>query len=156
MRAYSYYESPIGKLRITEVDGAITQLVLASLNRPLHGEYKEEETALIVEVKKQLGEYFAKTRTDFDFKMQPKGTDFQKEAWQALVDIPYGETRSYKQIAEAIQRPKASRAVGLANNKNQIIIAIPCHRVIGSNGALVGYAGGLHIKEALLKIEGVL
>lgn len=156
MRAFSYYESPIGKLRITEVDGAITQLVLASLNRPLNGEYHEEETELIKEVKKQMNEYFSKTRKDFDFPMQPKGTDFQKEAWQALIDIPYGETRSYKQIAEAIERPKASRAVGLANNKNQIIIAIPCHRVIGSNGALVGYAGGLHIKEALLKIEGVL
>ncbi len=85
--------------------------------------------------------------------LNPNGTVFQKKVWNALCNIPYGETRSYKQVAEAVGNNKASRAVGMANNKNPIMIVIPCHRVIGSNGSLVGYAGGLDIKEKLLFLE---
>lgn len=101
----------------------------------------------------QLLEFFSGKRTSFDFEYELRGTDFQKKVWNALCDIPYGETRSYKDIAIAIGNPKASRAVGNANNKNPITIVVPCHRVIGANGKLVGYAGGLEMKQKLLTIE---
>ncbi len=101
----------------------------------------------------QLLEYLSGKRKSFDFKYRLYGTDFQKKVWNALCDIPYGETRSYKDIAIAIGNPKASRAIGMANNKNPITIAVPCHRVIGSSGKLVGYAGGLDMKTRLLEME---
>ena len=102
---------------------------------------------------KQLEEYLLGKRREFDLKLCLKGTVFQQSVWNALKTIPYGETRSYKQIAEQIGNPKAVRAVGMANNKNPIWIIIPCHRVIGSSGSLVGYGGGLNIKEKLLLLE---
>ena len=101
----------------------------------------------------QLTEYFSGARREFDLPLDPQGTDFQKSVWKALQDIPYGKTKSYKQIAEAIKNPKACRAVGMANNKNPIWIIIPCHRVIGADGSLTGYGGGLGMKEKLLKLE---
>lgn len=101
----------------------------------------------------QLQEYFAGKRKTFDFPYELSGTIFQKKVWKALCDIPYGETCSYKDVAIAIGNVKACRAVGMANNKNPISIAIPCHRVIGANGQLVGYAGGLDMKIALLELE---
>ncbi len=101
----------------------------------------------------ELEEYFLGTRIEFDIPVSPEGTDFQKKVWKALLHIPYGETRSYKAIAEYIGNPKACRAVGGANNKNPIAIIIPCHRVIGKNGSLTGYAGGTDIKSALLEME---
>lgn len=103
----------------------------------------------------QLTEYFAGKRKVFDLPLEPYGTEFQKKVWQALMEIPYGRTCSYGEIAAKIGNPKASRAVGSANNKNPIAIVIPCHRVVGANGALVGYASGLQTKEALLKLEGI-
>ncbi len=102
----------------------------------------------------QLLEYFDGKRKDFDLPYKLNGTDFQKKVWSALCDIPYGQTRSYKEIAVAVGNPKASRAVGMANNKNPITVIVPCHRVIGSSGKLVGYAGGLTMKEFLLGMEG--
>ncbi len=105
------------------------------------------------EVYQELSEYFAGQRKEFSFAYELVGTDFQKKVWQALCNIPYGETRSYQDIAIAIGNEKACRAVGLANNKNPISIAVPCHRVIGKNGSLVGYAGGLEMKQYLLKLE---
>lgn len=111
------------------------------------------ETGIIKEAARQLQEYLDGNRTSFELPLNPQGTEFQKNVWKALCQIPYGETRSYKQVAEAIGNPKAPRAVGMANNKNPIMIIIPCHRVIGSNGSLIGYAGGLHIKERLLALE---
>ena len=111
------------------------------------------ETPLLTEAAKQLLEYFSGNRTSFDLPLAPSGTEFQQKVWQALQTIPYGETWSYKKVAEAIGNPKASRAVGMANNKNPIAIMIPCHRVIGANGKLVGYAGGLDIKSTLLELE---
>jgi methylated-DNA-[protein]-cysteine S-methyltransferase len=107
-------------------------------------------------VKAQLEEYFAGKRTEFDLPIDLYGTPFQKAVWMELTRIPYGETRSYKEIALAIGAAKAVRAIGGANNRNPIPIIIPCHRVIGSNGALVGYGGGLPIKEYLLGLEGFL
>lgn len=112
-----------------------------------------QETPFLQNVKKQLEEYFSGTRKSFDIKLAPAGTAFQQSVWQALQKIPYGQTASYKDIAEKIHNSKAFRAVGMANNKNPIAIIIPCHRVIGSNGKLVGYAGGLDLKQQLLKLE---
>ncbi len=114
------------------------------------------KTSLTDEVYSQLEDYFSGKRKAFDFSYKLIGSDFQKRVWQQLCRIPYGETRTYKDIALAIGKPNASRAVGMANNKNPLGIVVPCHRVIGSNGKLVGYAGGLDIKRKLLRIEGVL
>jgi len=104
----------------------------------------------------QLGEYFAKNRTRFELPLRFSGTKFQQQAWQALLTIPYGQTRSYSEQAEAINRPKAVRAIGTANSLNPIGIIVPCHRVIGKSGNLSGYAGGVEIKEFLLRLEGSL
>jgi len=104
---------------------------------------------------RQLKEYFRGTRTSFDLKLSPKGTPFQMKVWRALADIPYGATRSYAQVAKRVGRPQAMRAVGLANGRNPLPIILPCHRVIGSDGRLVGYGGGLPVKRALLELEGV-
>ena len=105
------------------------------------------------EAERQLESYFSGRLKSFDLKLASKGTDFQKSVWKALCEIPYGETRTYKDIAASIGKPKACRAVGLANNRNPIAIIVPCHRVIGSTGKLVGYASGLDVKEFLLKLE---
>ena len=105
------------------------------------------------EVDKQMKEYFEGERKEFDLPLRPEGTDFQKKVWNALLEIPFGETRSYQDIANAVGSPKACRAVGMANHHNPIIIVIPCHRVIGKHGKLVGYGGGLSMKEKLLLLE---
>lgn len=111
---------------------------------------KTEFTDLVYE---EVMEYLSGKRKAFDFTFELDGTDFQKKVWKELTKIPYGETRTYKEIAVAVGNPKASRAVGMANNKNPISIVIPCHRVIGSDGKLTGYAGGLDMKKALLDLE---
>ena len=110
----------------------------------------------MVQAKAQLSEYFAGTRQEFTLPLSPKGTPFQQKVWAALQTIPYGQTRSYGEIARQIGSPKAARAVGMANHHNPIAILIPCHRVVGQNGALTGYAGGLERKKALLQLEGCL
>ncbi len=115
--------------------------------------YVVAETALIKEAARQLNEYLDGNRKTFDIPLALEGTPFQKAVWKALTDIPYGQTRSYREIAESIGCPKACRAVGMANNKNPATIFVPCHRVIGSNGNLVGYAGGMDIKKRLLELE---
>ena len=115
--------------------------------------YMLKETDLINNTRKQLDEYFAGNRKQFDIPIKLEGTDFQIKVWKELLKIPYGETCSYLDIAKRIGNPKASRAVGMANNKNKIIIIVPCHRVIGSNKKLVGYACGLDVKEKLLELE---
>ena len=111
---------------------------------------------VITQTKHELDAYFLGTLRVFTIPLAPHGTDFQKRAWIALTKIPYGETRSYGQQAHSIGSPAAVRAIGAANGKNPIGIIVPCHRVIGANGALTGYAGGLHNKEFLLKLEGIL
>ena len=108
---------------------------------------------LLGQAKQQLAEYFAGQRQAFDLPLRMQGTPFQQKVWAALREIPYGETRSYGQIAAQVGNPKASRAVGMANNRNPIAIIVPCHRVIGANGSLTGYAGGLSVKEELLALE---
>jgi methylated-DNA-[protein]-cysteine S-methyltransferase len=114
---------------------------------------KKAETPLIQKAAAQIKEYFEGKRTQFKLPLAPHGTEFQLAVWRALQDIPYGETRSYKEIAAAIGRPKAVRAVGMANNRNPISIIVPCHRVIGHDGKLVGYGGGLPLKKYLLELE---
>jgi len=111
------------------------------------------ETDLLKKAGQQIKEYFEGTRLSFDLPLKMEGTEFQIKVWNALLQIPFGETRSYKQIAEAVGNPLGSRAIGNANNKNKISIIVPCHRVIGANGKLVGYEGGLDIKEKLLNLE---
>jgi methylated-DNA-[protein]-cysteine S-methyltransferase len=108
---------------------------------------------ILIEAERQLSEYFAGKRTRFDLPLQPDGTEFQKKVWRALREIPFGKTKSYLDLARAISSPKASRAVGAANGKNPLSIVVPCHRVVGADGALTGFAGGLATKAALLTLE---
>lgn len=151
MKYKFFYDNKIGTICLGEEDGYITDLYFK--NGADIVDYNIRETPLIKEAKEQLDEYFVGNRRDFNLPLKASGTEFQEKVWKALQEIPYGETRSYSEIAEAIGNPKASRAVGLANNRNPISIFIPCHRVIGKNGKLVGYGGGLHIKELLLNLE---
>lgn len=117
---------------------------------------RDDDMPVLRDTSLQVQEYYAGTRQDFDLPLAPQGTDFQRKVWQALQDIPFGETRSYAGLAGMIRQPTASRAVGLANGRNPIAVIIPCHRVIGADGSLTGYAGGLRIKKALLEIENAL
>ncbi|MCL1808353.1 MAG: methylated-DNA--[protein]-cysteine S-methyltransferase [Clostridiales bacterium] len=146
-----YYDSPIGKIGIAEEDGAVTDLFFRDEAKPQGTQL--EETDLLKEAGRQLEEYFGKKRKAFDLPLKLEGTEFQKRDWQELLKIPYGETRSYGEIAKALGIPKGARAVGLANNRNPVSIIVPCHRVIGADGKLVGYGGGLPIKEFLLNLE---
>ncbi|MGN0107116.1 MAG: methylated-DNA--[protein]-cysteine S-methyltransferase [Hominilimicola sp.] len=147
MKNVWYYDYPIGTLAIACDRIGITDVTLDRI------EAVEEKTPLIEKCAAQLDEYFNGKRFKFDMPLSLYGTDFQKSVWKALTEIPYGETRSYKDIAVKIGNQKACRAVGMANNRNRIIIIIPCHRVIGTNGSLVGYGGGLDVKAQLLAFE---
>lgn len=151
MRNVFFYKTPIGEIGIADDGYAITNVFFSNENAS--DEYIVNETKLIKGAAEQLLDYFAGKRNAFNLLLDPQGTDFQTRVWKALQEIPYGETRSYKDIAESIGNPKACRAVGMANNKNPIAIFIPCHRVIGANGKLVGYAGGINIKQYLLDLE---
>lgn len=151
MKYIFFYQTEVGSICLGEEDDFITDLRFKDEWDLQDSQIKE--TPLIKDAKKQLDEYFAGNRKKFDLPLKPRGTEFQNSVWKALEEIPYGETKYYGEIAEIIGNPKASRAVGLANNRNPISIIIPCHRVIGKNGKLVGYGGGLHIKELLLNLE---
>ena len=142
------YETKLGSVTFVEEDGTILAI---TTHRSFEGIIKE--TNLIKEAYRQFSEYLEGERKVFDLPFKMQGTEFQKRVWKALCDIPYGETRSYKQIAQAIGNPKAVRAVGMANNKNPLLVVVPCHRVIGANGQLVGYASGLEKKHFLLQLE---
>lgn len=149
MKNIFIYNTLIGKIKVEENGTAITKVNFVreeELNL-------SKETELLKEAAKQLNEYLEGKRTLFDLPIAPQGTEFQIKVWNALKEIPWGETRSYKEVAKSIGNEKASRAIGMANNKNPIPIFIPCHRVIGADGKLVGYAGGIHIKEKLLRLE---
>lgn len=154
MKKIFFYDTIIGKLGIAEENGAITDVYFSGENSGV--DVVLEESILLKEAYRQLEEYFAGKRQVFDLPLAPQGTAFQQKVWQALTEIPFGETRSYGQIAKRIGQPKASRAVGGANNKNPLPIFIPCHRVIGANGKLVGYAGGLEVKKMLLHVENLI
>lgn len=151
MKKVFFYDTPIGRIGIAENGAGITDVFLGDDDRPKDSVLKE--TKLLEDAANQLIEYLAGKRKNFELPLSPNGTDFQKLVWEALRTIPYGETRTYKQIAEQIGNPKACRAVGMANNKNPISIIVPCHRVVGTDGKLVGYAGGIELKKKLLEIE---
>ncbi|MEG1002244.1 MAG: methylated-DNA--[protein]-cysteine S-methyltransferase [Clostridium sp.] len=149
--AIFFYETKIGKIGIEEREGFINKVYFDN-----DMSYKKEEvfeTELIKEASIQLKEYLNGTRKSFKLPLKPMGTEFMEEAWSELCKIPYGETLSYKELAEKIGRPKSARAIGMACNKNPIPIFIPCHRIVGSNGNLTGYLGGLSVKKILLDLE---
>ena len=153
---YCFYQSPFGLIRICETGGFLTRanfLEQSSESKHSHSESIQNSNSLLKDACRQLGEYFEGKRQKFDLPLKPHGTEFQRSAWKSLLSIPYGETRSYLQQAEYIQNPKAIRAIGQANSRNPITIIIPCHRVIGKNGSLTGYAGGLERKKQLLALE---
>ncbi|MGN0136321.1 methylated-DNA--[protein]-cysteine S-methyltransferase [Anaerotignum sp.] len=148
-KIFFYENTPVGKLCIGEEEGAITRVTWNQIPT----DAVEEETELIKTCKEELDEFFLGKRKAFDLPLAPKGTAFQKRVWDALREIPYGETRTYRDIAIAVDSPKGFRAVGMANHRNPIAILIPCHRVIGSDGKLAGYAAGVEIKTWLLALE---
>ncbi len=147
-----FRETSIGKIGIAEKDGCITHLYLPSDNVPQDMELCE--TPLIKQAFEQVDLYLNGQLREFILPLMPEGTPFRMSVWQKLRDVPYGQTASYKDIAIAVGNPQGARAVGQANNRNPIPIIIPCHRIIGSNGDLVGYGGGLDMKKKLLGLEG--
>jgi methylated-DNA-[protein]-cysteine S-methyltransferase len=147
---YTRMESPIGQLTLVGDASGLRELAFG--NKAPQSDWMEDKRQL-GEAVRQLGAYFAGELESFDLQLMPKGTPFQLQVWKYLCDIPYGETISYGELARRIGNPNASRAVGLANGSNPIAIIVPCHRVIGSNGKLTGYGGGLPIKEKLLALE---
>lgn len=152
MEYWNTYKTKIGMLIIAENENRISRIVTIKASEKYNNGEKIE-TPLIKEAYKQISEYLEGKRKEFTLPLLIKGTKFQEKVWNALLQIPYGETRTYGEIAKQIGNEKASRAVGGANHNNKVMIVVPCHRVIGSNKKLVGYAGGLDIKETLLKLE---
>ena len=146
-------ESPVGKLTLAGAGGRLMHLRMVDQTYGPSRDGWEPDDEAFPDAVEQLDAYFAGGRTEFDLDLNLVGTSFQRRVWEALLTIPYGETRSYGQIAQQIGSPGASRAVGLANGHNPIGIIVPCHRVIGSNGSLTGYGGGLDRKRALLGLE---
>jgi len=154
---YTLMPSPVGELTLVARDGKLSAILWENerANRVRLGPLQaSNDSPVLLETERQLNEYFAGTRNRFELELDFAGTDFQKKVWAALLTIPFGETRSYSQIALQIGSPKAVRAVGAANGRNPISIVAPCHRVIGASGALTGFAGGLEAKQYLLALEG--
>ena len=152
---FTEIESPVGPLRLAADEAGLRRIdFLAGSGESAPPSDWIRAEARLKPVIQQLKEYFAGARRDFEGPLAPEGTPFQQRVWQCLREIPYGATVSYGELAARVGNPKASRAVGLANGRNPIPIVIPCHRVIGKNGTLVGYGGGLAIKQKLLAIEG--
>ena len=161
MKYIKYVKTKLGQIGIIEKDNKIVKIIFVNKNEDEKNKNssnnnencQEKDTNLLLEAKKQLEEYFEGKRKKFDLPLKQAGTEFQKKVWKALKEIPYGKTRTYKEVAKMVGNEKASRAVGMANNKNNIPIIVPCHRVIGSDGKLVGYALGLDMKRYLLDLE---
>ena len=146
--AHRFINSPVGTLYLESDGERLTKLLFGQQTQ-----VGEPRNAVLAECEVQLTEYFSGKRQEFDLPLAPKGTPFEQEVWAALLRIPYGETRSYGVIAKEIGRPDAARAVGAANGRNPISIIVPCHRVVGADGSLTGYGGGLSIKRQLLDLE---
>jgi len=152
---YTYLDTPVGKLMLAGCDDHGLRHIAFQCGKGAMGPKPEwkQSAAPFRAIERQLREYFQGRRTAFDLRLHPKGTPFQQAVWKALLNIPYGETRTYGDVARAVGRPTAVRAVGLANGRNPLPIVVPCHRVIGADGKLVGYGGGLPVKQALLDRE---
>jgi len=158
-----YYDSPCGEIILASVGDELclcdwnekpcAERNKHRLERLLNADFVMASSTVLEQTKRELDEYFAGKRKSFDISLYPVGTDFQKQVWQALLEIPYGETRTYKEIAESVNNLKGVRAVAQAIGANGISILIPCHRVIGSNHSLTGFAGGIEAKKHLLKLE---
>lgn len=150
--------SPVGPLFLAADDDGLHRIEFASPRHPVQRghDWREGDHAVLRETRRQLEAYFAGTRRTFDLPLAPRGTGFQLDVWQALRDIPYGETISYATLAQRIAKPTAMRAVGAANGRNPLPIVVPCHRVIGADGSLTGFGGGLPVKRFLLTLEGAL
>ncbi len=154
--SYKYVTSPVGKLKLVATEAGLFAILWENDNPrrvPLKGLVEKNDQRILVETERQLKEYFAGKRDEFSIPLDMRGTTFQKEVWCALLEIPFGRTLSYGEIAKQLGRPTASRAVGAANGRNPISIVVPCHRVIGSSGKLTGFAGGLDAKAYLLNLE---
>ena len=157
-RRRRFVDTPIGRLTLLADDGGLTHVLFAEQSPVDHGVDDADivdgpHDPVLEAAAVQLDEYFAGSRTAFDLPLHLDGTDFQRQAWQALADIPYGETISYAGQADAIGRPGAFRAVGAANGRNPVPIVLPCHRVVGTDGSLTGFGGGLDVKRRLLALE---
>ena len=150
MTEFWMFESPVGPIALAAEEGALVRLYLPNTPTPRLMPHK---TPLMERAEEQLMEYFRGERQGFDLPIAPQGTEFQAQVWKALGEIPYGQTRSYGEIARRVDYPKGFRAVGMANHRNPLPILIPCHRVVGSGGKLTGYAGGVELKRRLLELE---
>jgi methylated-DNA-[protein]-cysteine S-methyltransferase len=152
-RTHTVVPSPIGPLTVVREDGELVRLAMSPPGRFVDVELGERTDEGFADVVQQLGEYFAGERTAFDLPLRPVGSDFELAVWDQLTRIPYGETRSYGYVAEAVGEPGGAQAVGAANGRNPIAVVVPCHRVIGADGRLVGFGGGLPRKRFLLDLE---
>ena len=153
---YKTVRSPVGKLKLVAIDKGLVAILWENEKSgrvPLSELQKNDRHPILLKTEQQLNEYFAGQRKQFSIALDMRGTRFQKNVWDALLAIPFGETRSYGQLAKQLGNPKASRAVGAANGRNPLSIIVPCHRVIGSSGKLTGFAGGLEVKAHLLSLE---
>jgi len=154
--AYKMIDSPVGKLKLIASDKGLVAILWEN-DSPrrvrLDDLVADERHPVLMEAERQLGQYFAGKRKAFSIALDLRGTRFQKDVWEALLAIPFGETRSYGQLAKKLGNPRATRAVGAANGRNPVSIIVPCHRVIGSSGKLTGFAGGLETKAHLLSLE---
>ncbi len=157
MIQYTILDSPLGDVLVARSERGLTHINFQQSDSPveIQPQWTRDDDAFD-DIAVQLGEYFAGERRTFDLPLDPVGTEFQQAVWRALTQIPHGETWTYGQIAQHLGQPTASRAVGAANGRNPLPIIVPCHRVIGSNGKLTGYRGGVKFKEALLALEGAL
>jgi methylated-DNA-[protein]-cysteine S-methyltransferase len=158
MIRYLHIESPVGPLLLAADDDGLRLVEFHAPRHPMARlqDWEEGDNAVLAATRAQLGEYFAGTRRSFELPMAPQGTQFQRTVWWMLAEIPYGETISYAQLAARVDKPSATRAVGAANGRNPLPIVLPCHRVIGADGSLTGFGGGLPTKHFLLALEGAL
>lgn len=152
-RTHTIVDSPVGDLTLVADGGALCGLYLERHRRRPGDDLGERDPVAFAEATRQLREYFARERTDFDLPLAPRGDDFRRRVWALLRDIPYGETRTYGDLARELGHPGLAQAVGAANGANPLSIVVPCHRVIGADGRLTGYAGGLEAKRFLLALE---
>ncbi len=158
MILFRHIDSPVGLLMLAAGEDGLRHIEFANPRHPnrMHGDWRQGDNDTLHAAQTQLAEYFDGKRRDFDLPLAPHGTEFQVQVWRELARIPYGATLNYAQLAQRIDNPGAIRAVGAANGRNPLPIVLPCHRVIGTDGAMVGFGGGVAVKEFLLRLEGAM